>query len=274
MPSGAFSFKAKMTYLQSHSRSVSRQKRLTIGILVFLAAIVALVEYAAPHFFPALAMSVARPYWRTEFSLASGSLAGPEALLRENEDLKRQLADAAAQTATVRSLQTENDELRSLLGRASTTPYTLAAVLMRPPFSGYDELVIDAGLDQGFADNDVVYAPGNIPIGTISDVLGQTSKVTLYSSAGQKYPILIGSLHVPATAAGRGGGQYEAQLPRDAKVGEGDIVLAPQTGDKPIGIVTAVMTDPAEPFETVLFAPPINLYSLRWVLVGAYGRKP
>ncbi|MEA2715339.1 MAG: rod shape-determining protein MreC [Candidatus Parcubacteria bacterium] len=228
---------------------------------------VAIIHFLRPHLFPALFTSVARPFWRTELAIKLGSLTSPEGLLQENELLKRQLSDEALRLATVRAVEMENAELKALLGRASTTPYVLSAVLKRPPVSPYDELVIDAGADHNFNLNDNVYAPGNVLIGRISEVLGQTSKVALFSSPGEKYEVLIGTSHAPATALGRGGGQYEADLPRDVKVSKGDFVIAPSRGDKPFGTVISVATDPAEPFEKILFAPPVNEYELRWVLV-------
>jgi len=89
----------------------------------------------------------------------------------------------------------------------------------------------------------------------------------LFSSPGEKYQVMIGSSHAPISAVGRGGGQYQAQISRDAHVSEGDIVNSPGLNDAPFGIVTAVLSDPAQPFQTVLFAPPVNVYQLRWVLV-------
>ncbi len=226
----------------------------------------------APHFFPAIFNSIARPFWRMEFSLQSGSLHSPEQLLNENENLKRQLLDAQVRLQTIQMTEIENAEFKAMMGRASTTPRILSAVLKRPPFSKYDELIIDAGQDKGFSTTSTIYASGNILIGKVSDVLGETSKVTLFSSPGQKYDVLIGSQHAPATAIGRGGGQYEAQLSRDTKVVEGDIVISLSLNNKAFGIVTGVLSDPAQPFETVLFAPPVNVYQLRWVLVDVKGK--
>ncbi len=188
-------------------------------------------------------------------------------MLRENESLKQQLAEAQARLGSIQSVETENSELKGLLGRASSTPYILGAVLKRPPLSPYDELVIDLGADHGLSTSSIVYAPGNVRIGRVSQVLGQTSKVTLFSSPGEKYEVQIGAAHTPATAVGRGGGQYQAQLSHDVKVVEGDFVTAPSLNDGTFGVVTGVASSAAEPFETVIFAPSVNIYQLRWVLV-------
>ena len=119
----------------------------------------------------------------------------------------------------------------------------------------------------GLAAGDKVYASESVLIGSISEVLGSTSRVKLYSSPGESYQVLVGSSSVVATALGRGGGQYSAELPRVVVVSEGDFVIAPSLFDKPFGIVSGVISDPAQPFITVLFAPPVNVFQERWVLV-------
>ncbi|MDD5165631.1 MAG: rod shape-determining protein MreC [Candidatus Pacebacteria bacterium] len=242
-----------------------------------------------------------------EFSLQSGSLKSPATLLAENEALKVRIQELAVQDASADVIRTQNSDLLAVLGRpdlslisfntntettissssATSTPVSnisklfssihpadgrvLAAVLVRPPVAHYDELIVDVGLDHNIVPGMKVYAPGNILIGTTTDVLGQTSKVTLFSSVGQTYPVLIGSSHIPANAIGRGGGQYEAQVPQATKIAQGDVVLDSSLTDGPFGIVTAVLSNPADPFETVLFSPGINVYQLRWVLISPSG---
>jgi cell shape-determining protein MreC len=261
------SSKAKMTYLVHRNRPYQTRLRaiaIACGVLIL---IIGLIQFLAPHFMPGLWTSIARPFWRTQFSISSGSLQTPDQLLNENENLKRQLADDQVRMQSVNALETENQELHAILGRASTTPYILAAVLKRPPYSPYDELIIDLGRNDGLSTTSLVFAPGNVLIGRVADVMSQTSKVMLLSSPGEQYQVLIGSAHTPATALGRGGGQYQAQISRDVKVSEGDFISDPSLNDKVFGIVTSVLSDPANPFSTVLFAPPVNIYELRWVLI-------
>lgn len=212
----------------------------------------------------------------------------PGSLLAQNESLKLQLAALNAQRQSEQATMDENSELLSLLGRsdavststaqgASSTALSymkpisgriLAAVLIRPPAIDYDELIIDVGADRGIALGAKIYAPGGVLIGTTTDVFSQTSKVELFSSPGETYPVLIGSGLIPATAVGRGGGQYEAEVPQAAKVDQGDTVSDSSISDAPFGIVASVLANAADPFETVIFAPPVNIYQLRWVLVA------
>ncbi len=255
-----------MTYLAPHKKPYGMTKIIVIICLIIL-VIAASIQLLFPHFFPGLFSGITQPFWRMEFAIESGSLSSPSSLLSRNEELKRKLAEYDVRMQSILIVENENTELKSLLGRASSTLGILTAILKRPPVVPYDEFIIDGGTDLGFKVGDKILAPGNVLIGNIADVLPNTSKVTLLSSPGQKYEVLLGIQHTPITALGRGGGQYEAEVSKESKPKEGDIIIDPSQEDRAFGVVTGVISDPAEAFETVLFAPPLNVYQLRWVVV-------
>ncbi len=275
-----------MMYIVKSQNSSFKSKKGGVIFVIIIFAVVATLEAFWPHFLPALATSIASPFWRAEFSIESGSLESPQQLLAENESLKRQIDQLKLNSADIQAVVLENTELKSLLGRnvpdeiasssSSTNAITqnsiaknrvLAPVLIRPPFAPYDEYIIDGGANLGFSIGDRVFASENVPIGSIAAVLANTSRVTLYSSPGQSYQVLVGPASIIATALGRGGGQYSAEVPRSANITSGDFVIAPSLYDQPFGIVKAVISDPSQPFQTVLFAPPVNPFQARWVLV-------
>ncbi len=273
-----------MTYLQTHKRPYQRMRQnIAFGAAV-VAIVIIVIQVISPRFFPGIFVAIARPFWRTEFSIRSGGLLSAETLLAEKEVLNRTLADMQVRLAATEALEVENAELKLLLGRDSTQhatstsssksknpphlskPLILAAVLRRPPVSGYDQLIMDIGRDYAISTSTLIYAQGNVLIGRVVDVFASTAKVRLFTSPGENIPVLIGSTHIAATAVGRGGGQYEAQISRESPVAEGDFVLGGSFDEKPIGIVSSVLLDPTQPFKTVLFAPPLNVYQIRWVL--------
>jgi cell shape-determining protein MreC len=254
-----------MTYLLP--RKKSRVSGILLGMLVIVAC-AGILQLAAPHIMPGLFASMARPFWRAEFAIESGVLSSEETLLKQNEDLRRELESVDIRLQNTNALEKENAELKAMLGRGTSTPYTLAAVLKRPPFTPYDELIIDIGSDFLSATGTPVYTPEQIRIGYIADVQSETAKVRLLSSPGERFEVLIGDHNESATAVGRGGGQYEAKVSHEADVKEGDLVTVPSLDDAPLGAITAKISDPSEPFDVVLFAPVVNIYSLRWVLVG------
>ena len=242
--------------------------RFAVSILFsVIVVIVAGTFLYFPQIYSSLFAAVARPFWRVQFAVNSGVLKTEEILIMENETLKRTIYEQNLNQATVRELELENLELKDLLGRASTTDGILAAVLVKPPLAPYDELVIDLGYDFIHSTTSRVYAPGHVLIGKISEISGQVSKVRLFTSPGQKVEVEIGPKHYPVTAIGRGGGQYEAQLPRSALVLEGDIANTSYLGDRFFAKVVSVIDDPASPFVKILLASPVNIYQLRWVMV-------
>lgn len=258
-----------MTYLQTNRPNRNRSRN-TLFIVLITMLIMGTLHFFFPRFIPSFFTSLISPFWRLEFVMKGGSLDS------ENEKLHREILEANVRLDTIRAIEIENSELKSILGRPITSSTTessanngriLAAVLERPPLISYDELIIDIGQNFGISVGDKVYAIGNVLIGRVDAVLGKTAKVTLFSSPNKTYEVMIGRNHIPATAVGRGGGQYEAKVARDVTILEGEFVEVPSISDRPFGIVNTIISDPTQPFETIIFAPPVNIYEVRWVMV-------
>jgi cell shape-determining protein MreC len=254
-----------MTYIEKNRGNGG--KRLTLIVIGFIVLFYIVVQFFIPHFFSSAITSTVSPFWRAEFSIESGSLQSVSSLLRENEALKRELLENSANNSIAKFLTSENVELRNLLGGASSSPVVLSAILKKPPFYIYDEFILDIGEKEKISTTSLVFANGNIPIGRISEIYPKTSKAILFSSPGQKNEVLIGNQNIPAIASGRGGGQYEVELPRGVDVSEGDFVLLAGADTRPIGKVVLVDDSSTLPFQKILFSAPINIYQLRWVLV-------
>lgn len=263
-------------YLIPHNSSRRNKRVLLVGGSVVL-GVVLLMYFLIPNVFSGAMTAFAEPFWRMTFSAQSGAFRSNAALMQENEDLRRAQTDYDVRLASVRALELENSELKKILGRDASFSTTsastvhkgeiLAAVLKRPPLLAYDELVLDVGTGDGVAVGNSVYAPGRVLVGRVESVGASTARVILYSSPGKQYEVMIGPQHISASAHGRGGGQYEAEVARDSSVTEGDFVEIPSLADKPFGTVTTVISDPTQPFKTILFAPMVNVYQLRWVIV-------
>ncbi len=255
-----------MTYIQNRKKNFGSHA-IFIGIVV---GVLALLMIIWPHFFPSLFTSFVSPFWRGQAMIAMGSLDTREKLLADNERLRRELMEAQLDVASVQALESENQELKTLLDRnqISTSSLALGAVLKRPPSVPFDEIIIDLGSAQGIKSGAYVYAPGEVLIGTVKDVSSQTSKVILFTSPGETHEVFIGREKAVATAKGRGGGQFVAELPRDVTVKEGDVVIESNKTNRAFGIVSSVLNDPVQPFELIYFAPPVNIFELRWVFVS------
>jgi cell shape-determining protein MreC len=235
--------------------------QIVVGLIILLAILYTFL----PRVLPAIFISLIHPLWKAEADLKLGT-ASIDELRKTYEDIK-------ANEKNGNALAAENEELKIALGRTIVTKPLLATVLKKPPFSAYDSYILDAGVDLGVAKGNPVYAIGDIPIGTIEDVIGNTSRVKLYSTNGEKFNILIGPSHIEATAEGRGGGYFEASLPRDTKIKIGDQVEIPSLGDSFVGTVDGIASEPSEPFAKILFHQPLNLYEARWILIDTHVTK-
>ncbi len=169
-------------------------------------------------------------------------------------------------TAERDALYQENLDLKTRLNRDARVGRILGGVLLRPPATPYDTLVIDAGKAEGVALGDVVSAGGTTVIGTVSEVYARAARVTLYSAPGQKYDALLrGS--VPLAIEGQGGGSLQARLPAGTAVSVGDAALLPGIAGGISAHVSRIERGDGESFVTLYFSLPVDMFSLRFVEV-------
>lgn len=187
--------------------------------------------------------------------------------------LRAELAATEAFVADRELLAAENAALKVRLGRLpEQTPTMLATVLVRPPATPYDTLVLDVGLKEGVAAGDLVFAGGSTLIGRVTEVYRSTSRATLYSAPGEVHEALLfaegGS--TPISIEGQGGGSLVGRLPQGTLITTGDFVIFPNIEPTFAARVSAVETKPGESFQTVYMQLPSNPFMLHYVEV----RKP
>jgi hypothetical protein len=73
--------------------------------------------------------------------------------------------------------------------------------------------------------------------------------------------VVIGGNVIPATAHGRGMGNFEAKIPQGSLVASGENVLIPGE-DLILGVVGAIEENPGEPFMRVFFRTPFNISAI------------
>jgi cell shape-determining protein MreC len=164
----------------------------------------------------------------------------------------------------------------ALLGAPATgrnkTPGILAGVVVRPPESPYDTLTLAEGSHAGVTLGQEAFGPGSVPLGVVSAVLADFSRVTLFSAPGMATNGWIGHAALPLTILGAGAGVMNAFLSRAAGAVIGDVVFAPGPGMFPIGSVTRIDSDPSAPGVTLRIMPALNLFSLTWVELRDVGK--
>ncbi len=193
----------------------------------------------------------------TYFSLRDG-------LEKENRALSEELEIARLAVIREEALKKENDELRALLNRMPKGERgILAEVILRPPSSPYDTLVLDIGEDAGISVGNRVIADGFL-VGEITRTDNTSAVLTLWSQPGRSFDVSI-SGKFSGRAEGYGGGSFYIRAPRDTDIAEGDIVHAPEIGDTLLGVVTALVRDEKNPFADVYVESPIPLRMIRFV---------
>jgi len=206
-------------------------------------------------------------------------------LYNENQKLQGEVAFDDARMANYDSIVSDDVTLKETLGRINPkTTMTVATILSKPNQSPYDTLLIDAGTNQGVKTGDAVFALGDVPIGSVSDVSSSSATVILFSNPGTTTQVIIPSAvsalnasatAVPTTAGGnvatqivgRGGGNFEIVIPKGSVLQEGAQAVLPGINAYVVGIVQKVISDPRNAFTKVLLTSPVNIQQLKFVEV-------
>ena len=228
----------------------------------------------APNFFLQLfapVFSVSNAVAETSHSFFN-SFSDTATLAAKNEQLETENA----------ALVSENLALAEKIASVSAfeKPVTgiLAGVVSRPPESPYDTLIVNAGERAGVVLGLEAFGPpvgeasgGDVPIGRVTEVTADFSRVTLFSAPGMVTHGWVVGASVPIAIYGAGAGAMQASLSRLASVVVGDSVYAPGPGMLPIGVVARIDSDPSATNMMLRIVPRTNLFSLAWVLLRDTG---
>ncbi len=212
--------------------------------------------------------------WRSGLSGLLWRAMGPLMAARESlsssqvTDLEAELASSTAALADRDLLYQENLNLKQILGRSGGKQIILAGVLMRPPATPYDTLMLDAGSEQGVAVGDLVLGGGESAIGTIAQVYPTTARAELFSSPGQNLTALLTSgdgAATPIDIVGQGSGSMTATVPAGTGALVGETIVFPGVNGNLAAKVSAVTAKEGDSFETIYLKLPTNPFALRFV---------
>ena len=259
-----------MSYLLKSSSVDDRRKTARKKILLIIGIIIIILLILSTGPVRQLLFSVASPIWKIENSILNSKLGQyfkfKQTLIDEKTALQQKLFLAGNLLAENEILQTENDNLKDLLGRKDLKLKTiLATVLVKPPQTPFDMLIVDAGLAQTVSVGDKVIANANTFIGEVIEVQADTAKISLYSTPGRKLSVVLGTNSVTAEAVGVGGGNFNIKLPKEVEVKEGDVIVIPSITTNVFGIVEKVNSNDNDSFQMILFKSPVNISELNFV---------
>jgi cell shape-determining protein MreC len=278
-----------MSYLLDKKLQKKRFINISLGVIVlvvlffFRTAVFNGLSYASQKIFsPVL---VAGNSVGQKWGSIGAYFISKNSLFSQNQKLLSELDENNARMINYNSLLAENASLKEILNRKNIkTTMTLAAILSKPNQSIYDTLTIDVGESEGVKVNNVVFAFGDMPIGRVSAVYPNSSKVILFSTPGEITEGLISSAAAgqagnPASTSaslggnsfleltGRGGGNFEMLLPRDLTLQKGDQILLPGINNYVLAIAETVISDPRDPFTKALLRSPVNVEGLKFVQI-------
>lgn len=256
-----------MSYLQRNRRT-PYSKYLAILAGVFVAG------WAFFSLAGGFVVSAVVPVWRSEFfatRLVRQVVEGIKfhsALVSENLALRDKVSSLELELAAADLSLAEERSLASLLGREKKEDEIVASVLSRPPQSPYDLFVIDIGEKNGVKVGARVSLPEGPVVGTVTDIFPSSSKVRLFSTAGEKIEAILERGNTPVVLEGRGGGSFRIVVPRETVAVVGDRVLSAESGSSLVAVVEGVEADPTDSFKEILARSPANIFSVRLVSVA------
>lgn len=159
----------------------------------------------------------------------------------------------------------ENASLKALVKLAKETPGIAAPVLSPTDTNPFGTFVIGAGAAEGIKTGATVIAPDGFVIGRIVEADEHTSLTEELFAPDQKTPATLVSSAIELE--GRGAGNAHGQIPREASTTPGEVVRSAVVGNRPIGVVGAIVPDPGNAFQEVYVRVPDAIQALRIVYV-------
>jgi cell shape-determining protein MreC len=261
-----------MSYLQDRKKDLKR-KKLTLIIGVFI-LILLLSIFGLFKGLGGFLHKIGGTLWKTEVATTNAIdnigyvVRTKKSVFQENENLKNKNTELESKMLDYTLVQKENEDLKILLGRLpEKNDFILANIISKPNRSLYDTIVIDIGSDKNIVEGAVVFANAEFPIGKITKVYQATALVTLFSSSKEVTEAQIEGSNTSIELVGRGGSNFEINVPHDLDVPAGTFVVAPNHNFKIVAIVADIVSDPHDPMNKILLKSPVNIQELKWVQV-------
>ena len=258
----------KVNYLQKNrlGHPYLRRILLLVAIFAFGAFILSFLDEAI--------LSAVSPIWKAEnivtrnLQSAANFFGSRKALLEENAVLKEKLSSLEMKILSMSGGQSQENMFRELAGRRQESDAMVAAVLIRPPQTPYDVIIIDAGSDESVTIGSEVFLPEGPLLGMVFEVFPKTAKVKLFSASGEKTNAILERNNVPVTITGNGGGNFSINLARGVDIEIEDRILSSDISARLLAVVEDISVRPTDSFKEALAKSPVNIFNLRFVFVA------
>jgi rod shape-determining protein MreC len=207
-------------------------------------------------------------------------------LARENQELIKENLDLQSQLSLLKEAQHENEVLKKELGfyqanNAESADKTtknpgnlklLPANIIGRSVTGYlRTIVIDRGKKDGVQTGQAIVSQGYL-IGTVKEVLADTSEVTLITDYNSLVPVILQDSRATGLLRGGLSGLTVEDIPLNITINPGEpVITSGLGGDIPFGIMVGkvgeVISKKSEIFQKVTLNSPIQIYYLEFVFV-------
>lgn len=262
-----------MIYLLPSKRG-NRKKFLPFFVVFIFICLIFLINFISPTFLGGVSNSLGLPIWKsggfffTQISNMKAFTHSRLTLLDINQSLKEDLAEANAKLSAMSVLEQENIDLKKTFGRTDGVMSILASVLVKPPQSFYDTLILDVGERDNVKNGARVVVGENVVLGNIDEVYEKTSRAKLFSSVDAETLAVINRNNIGVTLVGKGGGNFEIKVPQEVDIVEGDVLILPGMSTSIVSTVVAIEANPTNSFKRIFCKTPINIAELRFVSVA------
>lgn len=257
------------TTRESSYRTLRRKRKTWLATAVVLLAI----GWSLPKLWFSVSTAIMYPFQAVAVWLEKSDNTFPAylrskvALTQEVEDLRKQLTAESGNQLTIKYLQAENTELRSLAKIEQIEGRIVARVIARPGDLAYDLLQIDQGKKHGISEGALVFSNLNNVIGVVVSAADDFSFVELFTTAGFELPAYIVGLNMFSVMEGRGGGVARVKLPQGVVLEKGQLVILPSVASGGFGQIEWIENHPTQPEQYGYVVPPIPLNNLFYVSV-------
>jgi len=262
-----------MIYLQKSNKRKNKKIIIAVvGVAIFL-FIAWLLMVKAPVFLTSTTHGIGWHLWQARIFILDKThvffnfFSSKSTLIAENDSLRSEIETLRGKLMNFEVLNVEHAKLLENYGRTLTEKNILAAVLVRPPQTPYDTLILDVGSRLGISAGDIVYSAGGIALGTINDVTAGTAKVVLFSNTNVETSAIIERNDLAVTLHGVGGGGFELQAPQETDILKGDTLIMPTLKSTIVGVVVDVESSVKSAFKRILIKSPESISHLRFVFV-------
>ncbi len=255
------------------SKKGNRKKFLPFIVVTFFICLIFLVNLISPSFFGAAANKLGIPVWKsggflfTQISNLQAFVHSRVKLLEMNRNLRSELLNANTKLLSLSVLEHENNELKAFWGRKDNIEGIMASVLVKPPQSFYDTLVLDIGKEDSVSAGDIVMMGDGVVLGTLDEVYAKTSRAKLFSSVDTETVAVVDRNNIGVTLIGKGGGNFEIKVPQEVDIVQGDTIILPGINPTIVAVVGEIESNPTNSFKRVFCKTPVNVAELRWVSI-------